>query len=259
MMEIKFRGKRKDGLDNRWYYGYISKEPNGTYWMDFYPKGARKTIEVIPETVAQFIGLKDEYGEDIYVGDLIEGKTYDNMPINGVVKFEDGSFFIQGETIRWYRWYDYTVKKVGDIFNDLEKEVKQRSTKPEELRNSVLQDDVSSKTEEIHKLTAKAGYPTRIHIQIGFGLNRCFVYKDFDLPFAPDPYTVIDLNGTRIPDLSMDFVDCKYHVRSAIFNIHYSYNVRMDHCPVVLMETLNQYKGWIHYGDSFEAITDALI
>lgn len=121
-----------------------------------------------------------------------------------------------------------------------------------------LTNEVKSKTEEIHRLIALTRYHTRIHIQIGFGGHRRFIQKDFDLPFMPGPEIALDLDGIRIPELSMDFVDMKYSVKFNRVDIWYSYAVHMDHCPDILREVFDTYEGWEHYGDSPEEIIDAL-
>ncbi|WP_342570384.1 YopX family protein [Paenibacillus sp. FSL R5-0749] len=73
MHEIKFRGKRKD--NGEWVQGYVHKLNNGidkgTTFIIPERASALYSAEVDPETVGQYIGIKDGNKHEIYTGDII--------------------------------------------------------------------------------------------------------------------------------------------------------------------------------------------
>ena len=133
MREILFRGKSVDNV--KWVYGAIGYHK---YRKKYYICDEElENYEIIPETIGQYTGLKDENEKEIYEGDILYFSydiftgDFDTKVAKGIVKFIDGAFFIKPfeiegkkvddiETEEWfllYRVNEDTLEVIGNIYD----------------------------------------------------------------------------------------------------------------------------------------------
>lgn len=124
MREIKFCGKRID--NEEWVYGYYWTNKNGNHFIkktvDLNGCFTIEDIEVDPNTVGQYTGLKDKNGVEIYDGDIVK----DAWGINMLVKYINTGFYLcrkntNGEYSKISNWRNLQTKEViGNIYDNPE-------------------------------------------------------------------------------------------------------------------------------------------
>lgn len=117
--EIEFRGKSV--CSNHWRYGYVTSDRDKEiYYISEGIGGCG--IEVIPESVDQYTGLKDKHGNKIFDGDLCKHPS-------GIfkVEFKFGGFCLIH--LNWHNektffdWLNFqldSIQIIGNVFDNPE-------------------------------------------------------------------------------------------------------------------------------------------
>lgn len=119
MREIRFRGIDADTAE--WHYGDIAHHDGIVSHICQHPAdGSMRVMQLRPETIGQYTGLKDRKGKEIFEGDIV---WWRDMEPFGSVFFDDGAFKVSSpDSDSWELLIDKLigVEVIGNIHDNPE-------------------------------------------------------------------------------------------------------------------------------------------
>lgn len=115
MREILFKGKRVD--NGKWIKSHSImqiKGQNPRLWVEH-----EGWVEVIPETVGEYTGLKDKNGTKIFEGDLIDDDVWSVAYCDGEGEFcgMQVGWYVQRDA--WTSWYGLTYDTLAEVVGNI--------------------------------------------------------------------------------------------------------------------------------------------
>ena len=126
MRTIKFRGRCLD--NKKWVFGYlvpvVSNGQTQMYIVSEIKDGAIQGFAVEPESVAQFTGMCDRSGNEVYEGDIVRCRTTDERYTRNprfstlIVHYEECSARFMAGGIYWDTLRPEKVEIVGNSYDN---------------------------------------------------------------------------------------------------------------------------------------------